>query len=88
MKINLNEWVKVKLTDLGKEIFYHQYDGVNKAVGREVCKPFYPKEDENGYTKFQLWHFIQLYGEHIGMAYPNVIDPLEIVYENEKNRER
>ena len=84
MKINLNESVKVKLTDWGKEIFYHQYDRVNKVVGREVCKPIYPKEDENGYTEFQLWCFMELYGEHIGITLPNVIEPLEIVYESEK----
>ena len=84
MKINLNEPVKVKLTDWGKEIFYHQYDRVNEVVGREVCKPRYPKEDENGYTEFQLWCFMELYGEHIGMTLPNVIEPLEIVYESEK----
>ena len=81
IRINLNEPIKVKLTDWGKKIFLHQYDRVNKAVGREVCKPEYPTEDENGYTEFQLWRFMELYGEHMGMTLPNVIDPLEIVYE-------
>lgn len=84
MKINLNEMVKVKLTDWGKEIFYRQFDKTNKAVGREVCKPRYPTEDENGYTTFQLWCFMQLYGEYIGMTLPNVIEPLEIVYREEQ----
>ena len=84
MKINLNDSVKVKLTDWGKEIFYNQYNRVNKLVGREVCKPRYPEEDENGYTEFQLWCFMELYGEHMGMTLPNVIEPLEIVYESEK----
>lgn len=79
--INLNEPIKVKLTDWGKEIYYHQYDRTNKIVGREVCKPKFPKEDENGYTEFQLWCFIELYGMHMGMTLPNVIEPLEIVYE-------
>lgn len=85
LHINLNEWVKAKLTDLGKEIYYHQYDELNKTYGREMLKPRFPKEDENGYTRFQLWKFIQLYGSHIGMGAPNVIDPLEIVYEGEIN---
>lgn len=84
MRINLNEPVKVKLTAWGKEIFYHKYDRVNKMAGIEVCKPTYPKEDENGYTEFQLWRFMELYGEHIGMTLPNVIEPLEIVYESEE----
>lgn len=84
MKINLNESVKVKLTDLGKEIFYHQYDRINQIAGREICKPMFPKEDENGYSEFQLWYFIQLYGKYIGMTLPNVIEPLEIVYREEQ----
>ena len=81
IRINLNEKIKVKLTDWGKKIYYHQYDRTNQIVGREICKPRFPKEDENGYTEFQLWCFIELYGEHMGMTLPNVIEPLEIVYE-------
>ena len=69
------------MTDWGKEIYYHQYDRTNQLIGREICKPKFPKEDENGYTEFQLWHFIELYGKHIGMTLPNVIEPLEIIYE-------
>ena len=80
IRINLNEPIKVKLTDWGKEIYYHQYDRTNQIAGREICKPNFPKEDENGYTEFQLWCFIELYGEYIGMTLPNVIEPLEIVY--------
>ena len=81
VRINLNELIKVKLTDWGKEIYYHQYDRTNQIVGRKVCKPMFPKEDENGYTEFQLWYFIELYGEHMGITLPNVIEPIEIVYE-------
>ena len=81
IRINLNEPIKVKLTDWGKEIYYHQYDRTNQIAGREICKPMFPREDENGYTEFQLWCFIELYGTHIGVTLPNVIKPLEIVYE-------
>ena len=79
-KINLNEIVKVKLTPLGAEIYYKQFDELNKKCGREICKPQMPRIDKDGYTEFQLWHFIELYGEHIGMCKPNVIEPLDIVY--------
>lgn len=81
IRINLNEPIKVKLTDWGKEIYYHQYDRTNQIAGRKICEPKFPKVDENGYTEFQLWCFIELYGEHMGMTLPNVIEPLEIVYE-------
>lgn len=87
VRINLNESVKVRLTDLGKDIFYHQHDRLNQRFGRIICKPAFPKEDAEGYTKFQLWSFMELYGEHIGMAKPNVIKPLEIVYELPKEAE-
>ena len=79
-KINLNEIVKVKLTPLGAEIYYKQFDELNKECGREICKPQMPQIDKDGYTEFQLWHFIELYGQHIGMCKPNVIEPLDIVY--------
>ena len=81
VRINLNEVVKVKFTDLGKDIYYHRFDELNQVYGRIVCKPSFPKEDAEGYTKFQLWDFIETYGEHVGIAKPNVIEPLEIVYE-------
>lgn len=71
IRINLNEPIKVRLTEWGKEIYCRQYDSK------------FPKEDENGYTEFQLWCFMELYGEHMGMIMPNVIEPLEIVYEGE-----
>ena len=84
-KINLNEKIKVRLTDYGRDIYYHQFDMLNEYCGKIVCKPRYPKEDLSGYTRFQLWEFIELYGPFIGMAKPNVIEPLEIIYEEEDN---
>ena len=87
-KINLNETIKVKLTPYGAEIYYKQFDEVNKQCGREICKPHMPRIDKDGYTEFQLWHFIELYGQHIGMCKPNVIEPLDIVYcKHNKDRE-
>lgn len=81
MRLNLNDSIRVKLTDLGKDIYYHQYDRLNTAFGREVCKPSYPKVDEDGYTTFQLWCFMELYGVYMGMTLPNVIEPLDIVFD-------
>lgn len=77
--VNLNDVIKVRLTDLGKDIYYHQYDNLNRQAGREICEPKFPDVDEEGYTSFQLWDFIRLYGGHIGMARQNVIEPLDII---------
>ena len=81
MRLNLNDNIKVKLTEHGKDIYYHQYDRTNAFLGRELCKPSYPKVDEDGYTTFQLWCFMELYGVHMGMTLPNVIEPLDIVFD-------
>lgn len=81
-KINLNDEIKVKLTPLGAEIYYHQYDELNKQIKKNDgtgLEPIMPQIDKDGYTKFQLHHFISLYGEHIGMCKPNVITPLDII---------
>ena len=67
-KLNTNDTVKVKLTDYGKDIYFHQYDHFNKQQGRTIIEPRYPKVDESGYTEFQLWHLMELYGNYIHLA--------------------
>jgi len=86
VRINLNEVVKFKLTDFGKDIFYHQFDSVNEYVRKhggkqQLIKPRMPEIDEAGYTRMQLWSFMELYGSYFSMTEPNVIEPLEIIYE-------
>lgn len=82
MKINFNDTVKFKLTDYGKDIWYHQYDNLNRDAGKEVIKPSYPKVDEDGYTSMQLWCFMELYGPHIRWNAKNVIEPLDLICED------
>ena len=80
-QLNLNSVIKVKLTDYGKDIYYHQYDELNVSLinnGVKPLEPRFPEEDENGYSKFQLWSFMRLYGEHMKLGGPEVVDPLDI----------
>lgn len=77
--INLNDNVRFKLTDLGREIYYHQCDDLI-AKGVQI-RPKYPEEDADGYASMQLWEFVELYGPHIGMARQNVIEPLNLIVE-------
>lgn len=86
IRINLNEVVKFKLTDLGKDVFYHQYDEVNEWIrnrGGRPLEPTMPKVDADGYTEMQLWNFMEVFGSYFGMAKPSVISPLEIIYNPE-----
>lgn len=67
--LNLNHIVKVKLTDKGKDIFYHRHDEYNTHVSASgkgvIIPPSYPKEDENGYCAFQLYDLMKLYGPYM-----------------------
>lgn len=64
-KFNVNCYMAAKLTDHGKDIYYHQWDELNKFHGKEVIKPTYPEVDENGYTEFQWWDFMRIFGPHM-----------------------
>jgi hypothetical protein len=82
-KLNLNCIIKVKLTDYGRDIFYHQYDELNKASGRTIIKPRFPDVDSEGFSQFQLWDFMHVYGKHMMLAAPEVIKPLNIYIKDE-----
>lgn len=83
MRINLNDTVKFKLTDIGKDIYYHRFDDLIDAHPEFGLKRRMPTIDEDGYSKMQLWTFIELYGPYMGMCKPNVIEPIEIIVEEE-----
>ena len=77
---NINKLIKVRLTDRGKDIFYHQHDEFNRRYGngKEIIEPRYPDVDEDGFTRFQLWHFMEIYGPYISITAPNFIENNDI----------
>ena len=83
MAINLNDCVKFKLTDYGKDIYYHRFDNFIEKHPEFGLERRMPVVDEEGYSKMQLWCFMELYGPYMGMARPNVIEPLVIVVEED-----
>lgn len=86
--LNLNTDIKVKLTPLGAEIYFHKNDHLIKPQMSEEAKKMLsgkmPRIDEDGFTTFHLWKFMQIFGNKIGLGMPNVIEPIDIVFdENE-----
>lgn len=82
-KINLNDKIKVKLTPHGVDVYYHQFDNLNKKIiqcGGVPLENRMPQIDKDGFTEFQLWDFIQIYGKYIGMSKENVIVDLNIYF--------
>ena len=80
-KLDWNMPIKVKLTDHGKDIYFHQFDSL---IARGVnIKPSYPIVDEHGFSTFQLWSFMMLYGQHIGLTKSHVVEDISF-YINDK----
>lgn len=86
--INLNDRIKVKLTPLGADIYYHQFDDLLKKHPQiKSIKPHMPAIDKDGFTDFQLWTFIELYGEHIHICAEPVIEENKIFIDEERSKE-
>lgn len=81
LKFNLNDFVKVKLTDHGIDLYYHQYDDLISR-GAKLTRS-YPKIDDSGYTEFQLWRFMQIYGKHMANGAPSVVESVSIFFDDD-----
>lgn len=84
--INLNEEVRFKLTDYGREVYSRylglEYDDLIKDNDDlfKIFKYVGSQVDENGYCEMQLWKFMQIFGKEMFMGNKEVIKPLEIIY--------
>ena len=56
---NINNYVKVKLNRRGIKIYIESL----KNVPREYW--ILPETDENGYSMFQCWKLMEVFGEHM-----------------------
>lgn len=65
VNFNINETIKVKLTDKGYQLLS---DNHNRFVGKIpnfnilTLEDFKERADNKGYTKFQMWTFIEEFG--------------------------
>lgn len=81
--LNLNDIIRVKFTDYGKDIYYHQYDNL---IGQGVnISRSYPKVDDKGYTDIQLWVFMNTFGSHLKLGMMNQIIEDNTIYIKEES---
>jgi len=78
-KFNINDTVKVKLTDYGKECLRKDYDDflerVRSLVEDKEYVPFefrLPKEDKEGYSEWQMWDLINKLGKYTGLGFTDM----------------
>lgn len=84
-KFNINDFVKVKLTERGKEIYKHRYDEMFEVfphLKETLGNPPELKIDKDGYSEFQLHDFMHCFGPYIFNGAPLVIENNEIYFES------
>lgn len=82
IKFNVNDMVRVKLTDYGLECISKNH---NRLYGdrAESFRDYVPTADENGWTKWQLWDLMHEFGPHLSKGLNNVPFETEIEILNE-----
>jgi hypothetical protein len=77
VRFNLNQSVRVRLTEHGLALHRADWEGYvaslpERARASQVYRP--PLIDADGFWTTQCWSLMQLFGPHIGMARPNAFD--------------
>ena len=66
MILNINYDIKAKLTDYGVDILKARHKQLIEVSQGAYNQPFtLPSTDENGYSTFQMWIFMQIFGPHL-----------------------
>jgi hypothetical protein len=82
MKFNINECVRIRLTDKGREIHKAAFAVVERITGRYTA----PKEDSGGWCEMQLWTVMELFGPHIYMGCENPFETeIDILIKSENS---
>ncbi len=75
MKFNINDHVRVKLTDHGRAVHAADHAMLCAEVGISI--PYDPpSEDADGWSKWQLWVLMEAFGRHMGNG-------MNLVFQNE-----
>lgn len=65
---NLNDEVRVKLNQRGIDILRTGHDAMNDLWRGKLGPYRGPKIDQNGYTSFQMWEFMRIFGNTMIMG--------------------
>lgn len=77
IRFNINGYIKVKLFDKGYQRLVDINNSYCNVVSnwRQIDVEYYKQQaDKKGYTRFQMWDFIEKFGEvtYLGMDYYDV----------------
>ena len=71
-KHNINSYIWVKLTDIGYKIYYDYQKEFAESLsfyGYKLSLTSRALEvDDEGWCKFQMWNFMEIFGSHISVG--------------------
>ena len=76
MKFNISDDVKVKLTDYGRRVLKEAHNELINKYNISKDSPVYeyipPEEDNEGWSRWQLWHLMEKFGDviYLGAVLP------------------
>lgn len=73
-KIDLNNFIYVKLTDAGFNHWFRKYNEIMPPKFRQLPSWFREKADKEGHVKFQLWEFMNFFGDQMYQTAPAMIE--------------
>lgn len=79
---NLNWYVKVKLTETGMRHLMDRHLEMFEfwdRYGKMMPEYLPPKFDSDGYTKYQMWHLMQIFGSKMHMGGPLPFESMEVI---------
>ena len=82
--VNINDKIKVKLTEHGKAILDKDVANIlpSQLIKTLISdKTYYPYHiDKDGYIEFQLWDFMRIFGPYFWNGCPHIIEHDEIIF--------
>ena len=81
VRINLNDFVRFKLTDFGRRIYSHRLNEVLKYLPGIDRSNVGLVEDSEGYARMQLHAFMNMFGPQLINGAPVPVERLEIIYD-------
>ena len=81
---NINNTVKVKLTEFGKDMLELDHITEWTSLGMPDKFPYKaPKEDKDGYVKFQLWELMYKLGKYCALCREMPFDTVILIGEKD-----
>ena len=72
IEFNINDYVWVKLTDVGRKLLKEQHEKLNKLMesyGGGPYPSYRPPIEIDGWSKWQMWDLFQRLGKHLQMGF-------------------